>query len=89
MTSAATLRNSRAMEKGSDDQENGVKQTLLFWQRRTSKKLSVEDARQMSESVAGFFSQLDAWDAAETANVTDISPVAVNKPMNRRIENAA
>ena len=86
MISAATLRNSTAMEKGSDDQRSGVEQTLLFWRHHTSKNLSAEDARQMVESVAGFFSQLAAWEAdhrtAEAAvplknsNVSQIRAVA-------------
>jgi hypothetical protein len=91
MTFAATLRNSTAIEKESHDQMSVVEQTLLFWQRRTSKNFSAEEAREMVESVAGFFSQLAAWEAdyraAATAvplknpNVTEISAGA-QEPTN-------
>lgn len=73
-------------------QQEMIKQTLLFWQSRASKNLNTEDARQMIESVTGFFSQLNAWDAAEPAagldcsNATDISaisPEAVNEPLEQ------
>lgn len=65
MTFSGTVRNSGVLAKGSDDQKNGVELTLLFWQRRTSKNFNVEDARQMIENIAGFFSQLEAWDVRQ------------------------
>jgi hypothetical protein len=68
MTSAGTVRNSGDMAKGSD-QRAGTELTLLFWQHRTSNKLSPEDARQMIENVAGFFSQLSSWDHQAASQV--------------------
>jgi hypothetical protein len=53
------------MAKVSDDQRSGVELTLLFWQRRTSKNVGAEDAREMIEAIAGFFSQLEAWDVRQ------------------------
>ena len=37
--------------------------TVAFWQPRTSRKLTREDARQMIENVTGFFKVLAEWDA--------------------------
>lgn len=75
----------RAMDTKLEDETEAVDQTLFFWQPRTSRCLNVEDARQMIENIAGFFSQLDAWDSdcrsvEESTKgkpyVTDISAIA-------------
>jgi len=42
-----------------------IERTFEVWQRRTSKELNVEDARQIAENVAGFFQILLEWEAAE------------------------
>lgn len=39
--------------------------TLAVWQPRTRRRLTDEDARQITENVVGFFQRLLAWDAAE------------------------
>jgi len=39
--------------------------TLALWQRRTTRSLSHEDARQIAENVSGFFQTLLAWQAAD------------------------
>jgi hypothetical protein len=71
MTAAGTVRKLGVMAEGSDEQRTGVELTVLFWQRRTSKNLSAEDARQMIENVAGFLSQLDAWDVRQGSPEAD------------------
>jgi hypothetical protein len=59
------------MQKACADQRSGVEQTLLFWQRRTSKSLSAENAREIVEVISGFFSQLQAWDVRQGSPETD------------------
>lgn len=38
-----------------------IEETLQFWQQRTSRPLTHEDARQMVENVTGFFTTLQRW----------------------------
>jgi hypothetical protein len=40
-----------------------IEAAIAFWQPRVSKALSAEDARQINENIAGYFSLLAAWDA--------------------------
>jgi hypothetical protein len=43
-----------------------LEDTIRFWQPRTSRRLTQEDARQMVENVTGFFAVLQRWsDAAD------------------------
>ncbi len=45
-----------------------VEETIRFWQPRSSRPLTTEDARQMVENVSGFFTTLQRWsEAAERA----------------------
>ena len=44
--------------------------TIAFWQPRTARKLTREDARQMVENVTGFFRVLAEWDAKARAAQT-------------------
>ncbi len=44
-----------------------LEETLQFWQQRTSRQLTHEDARQMVENVAGFFTTLQRWSAEADA----------------------
>ena len=41
-----------------------LEETIQFWQQRTSRPLTHEDARQMVENVTGFFTILQGWSAA-------------------------
>ncbi len=41
-----------------------LEETIRFWQPRTSRPLTPEDARQMVENVTGFFTILQGWSAA-------------------------
>ena len=40
-----------------------IQKTIAFWQLRSSRKLTGEDARLMTERVVDFFSILAEWDA--------------------------
>jgi hypothetical protein len=42
-----------------------IEETLELWQRRSPKALNLEDARQITENVTGFFKVLLEWGAAE------------------------
>jgi hypothetical protein len=43
--------------------------TMTFWQQRSSRTLTVEDARQALENISGFFATLQRWaDAAESSS---------------------
>lgn len=43
--------------------------TMKFWQPRTSRQLTAEDARQALENISGFFATLQRWaDAAESSS---------------------
>jgi hypothetical protein len=42
--------------------------TLSIWQRRKGQVLSREDARQITENIAGFFELLAMWSRAELAD---------------------
>jgi hypothetical protein len=62
-----------------------VESTIVFWQPRISKAMTAEDARQINENIAGYFSLLAAWDADRSSTealqlinskVTEISSVA-------------
>ena len=46
-----------------------IDKTLIAWQPRTSRKLSREDAREITENVLGFFSLLLEWDAAGNTDI--------------------
>jgi hypothetical protein len=39
-----------------------IRRTLDLWQRRTTRKLSAEDAREMAANLSGFFRLLAEWD---------------------------
>ena len=41
-----------------------LEETIRFWQPRTSRPLTHEDARQMVENMTGFFTTLQRWSAA-------------------------
>jgi hypothetical protein len=45
-----------------------LEDTRQFWQARTSRVLTLEDARQAVENVTGFFATLQRWAAAESSS---------------------
>ncbi len=44
-----------------------IDQTIAIWQKRTERKLTREDGREIIENISGFFSILQAWDQRERA----------------------
>ena len=62
------------------NQNELIEQTRDYWQRRTPKKLTSEDARQITENLTGFFRVLVEWEAAErrppnpAAEIEDTEP---------------
>ena len=52
--------------------------TVAFWQPRTARKLTREDARQMIENISGFFRVLAEWDAKAGARAAQPSPGDAN-----------
>jgi hypothetical protein len=51
-----------------------LEETIRFWQPRSSRQLTAEDARQMVENVTGFFTTLQGWSAA--ADTRQVQPEA-------------
>jgi len=43
-----------------------LEETIRFWQPRTSRPLTREDARQMVENITGFFTTLQSWSVVAT-----------------------
>jgi hypothetical protein len=44
-----------------------IDQTIAIWQKRTERKLTREDGRQIIENISGFFSILQEWERKERA----------------------
>jgi hypothetical protein len=44
-----------------------IDQTIAIWQKRTERKLTREDGREIIENISGFFSILQEWDRRERA----------------------
>jgi len=42
-----------------------IQETIDFWEKKTGKKFTREDARQMIENVSGYFNTLHRWDMRE------------------------
>jgi hypothetical protein len=53
-----------------------IDETLAYWQPRSRRALTREDARQIIENVSGFFSILLEWDAAERQTNGQAAPQA-------------
>jgi hypothetical protein len=48
-----------------ETRNNFLESTRQFWQSRTERQLTIEDARQIAENVVGYFRLLLEWQAAE------------------------
>lgn len=55
-------------------QQDFIDETLAFWQPRTSRRLTREDAREIAYNVTGFFRLLHAWAQADAARSAATSP---------------
>jgi hypothetical protein len=52
--------------------ESFLQETVEFWQARSGRKLSREDARQITENLTGFFRVLEGWRKSNQAMVTGV-----------------
>lgn len=57
------------MKPSSAATDNLIDRTIELWQPRLQHDLSREDARQIVENVAGFFTILAEWSQAETSTL--------------------
>jgi hypothetical protein len=48
-----------------------IGRTLEVWQPRTSRKLTIEDAREITENVTGLFQVLFEWETAEQQTASE------------------
>jgi len=49
-----------------------LEDTIQFWQSRTSRPLTREDARQAVENIVGFFTTLQNWTAAAETRPSEL-----------------
>jgi hypothetical protein len=65
-----------------------IEQTVAIWQKRTDRRLTREDGREIIENMTGFFSVLQEWDRKERTaeNVKAALPttVAARSPRTAR-----
>jgi hypothetical protein len=62
-----------------------IEQTIAIWQKRTERKLTREDGRQIIENISGFFSILQEWDQRERA--AECARTALSSPSKRARRN--
>jgi hypothetical protein len=60
-----TVRQDRTRERGKGNKS--IERALDVWQPRSSRKLTSEDIRQITENTTGFFRILLEWEANERA----------------------
>lgn len=81
-TGAADARSDqRTVGNESCEQEDFIAQTVSTWQKRTTRKLTREDGRQIAENLLGFFHVLQEWEHAggcssNSPNKHDDKPVS-------------
>ena len=63
-----------------DSDGDFLDETRRFWQSRTSRRLSREDAREISSNITGFFQVLLEWDAAELPSACSPNQDTANAP---------
>ena len=51
----------------SENHADLVQETIGFWEQRSGIQVSGEEARQMIESIFGYFKLLSEWDSADKA----------------------
>jgi hypothetical protein len=66
-----------------EQKEQFIDQTVEIWQPRTSKVISHEDARQITENVTGFFEILVEWDKAEQHTPREIAKTETKTAFRR------
>ena len=48
-----------------ENHANLVMETIEFWEERSGRRVSVEEAREMIKSIIGYFKLLSEWDSAD------------------------
>lgn len=71
------------MEKTKED---FIYETLKLWQSRTPRQLDREDARQISENIAGFFGLLLEWENAERQSSIPTTDASLSKAEGKQSE---
>ena len=57
-----------SQEEAENLNQESLERTLEFWQKRTDRELTMEDARQIRESLVKFFELLMEWDEEDIGN---------------------
>lgn len=68
---------------GNNSSNNRARQTTEFWQRRTTRELSLEDGREIAENIAGFFSLLFEWSLVDSSDSGDVPDEEARPPPRR------
>jgi hypothetical protein len=66
-TSCTSARGEFAAEAPRTEAGDFIDQTIAIWQKRTERKLTREDGREIIENISGFFSILQEWEQRERA----------------------
>ena len=64
------------MKRTQNDDGRFLDHSKSFWQPRTTRQLSHEDARQMAGNISGFFRVLNEWAVREAGHLESDSEVA-------------
>ena len=83
----ATATRCDELSAGTPDSEPGdfIDQTIAVWQRRTERKLTREDGREIIENITGFFTILQEWERKErTAGYAETALSAPGSHVGRR-----
>jgi hypothetical protein len=61
-----------------------IDQTITIWQKRTERKLTREDGREIIENISGFFSILQEWERKERAAECARTALSSHSKLRRR-----
>jgi hypothetical protein len=61
-----------------------IDQTIAIWQKRTERKLTREDGREILENISGFFSILQEWERRERAAESARMALSPDSKVGRR-----
>jgi hypothetical protein len=75
------------------NEEDLIDQTVAIWQKRTERKLTREDGREIIENITGFFTILQEWGrkerAAEQASTALVPESSTGRRTKQRRDSAA
>ncbi len=61
-----------------------IDQTVIIWQKRTERKLTREDGREIIENISSFFSILQEWERKERAAESARTALSSHSKLRRR-----